>query len=133
MKKDIVFPQVVGVRVAIVREENDEKHPWQVVLINDNEHAIETITIASRGYGENEGELVETSTLRHFFPVLLGESFLAVELIDPALFSLNNEYWVSYFIGNQVYDKKFIFVPDSITEKHLIFIPMLNKEGVLHS
>ena len=133
MKRDIIFPQVVGVHIAVAHDNEASTHPWQVVLLNDNEGAIETITISSRGYGEADGELVETPVLRHFFPVLLGKSFLAVELIDPSLFALTNEYWVSYFIGNQVYDKKFIFVPESITVNHLTFIPLLDKQGVLHS
>ena len=53
-------------------------------------------------------------------------------MIDPEVFHLNNEYWVSYFIDNQVFDKKFIFVPDSIREENLILIDLLNLEGILH-
>jgi len=54
-------------------------------------------------------------------------------LIDASLFHLNNEYWVSYFVGNQIYDKKFIFVPESIIEQNLIHVPILNMQGVLHN
>lgn len=133
MKKDILFPQVVGVHIAVAHGENESEKLWQVILINENDHAIENITIQSRGYGEKDGKPVETSVLRHFFPILDKKSFQVIELIDPAVFSLNNEYWVSYFIGNQVYDKKFIFVPESIIQKHITFIPILNKEGILHS
>jgi hypothetical protein len=50
----------------------------------------------------------------------------------PDVFHLNNEFWVSYFIGKQIYDKKFIFVPDSIIEDNLIQISPLGLEGVLH-
>ena len=56
-----------------------------------------------------------------------------VEPIDPAVFHLNNEYWVSYYIGTQIYDKRFIFVPDTICEENLSFIPELELKGVLHS
>jgi hypothetical protein len=45
---------------------------------------------------------------------------------------LNNEYWVSFYIGDKIFDKKFIFVPDTITEKNLTFIPELEQYGVLH-
>lgn len=133
MKKDIVFPPVVGVSIAIAHGENEEESLWQVILINDNEHAIESITISSKGYGELDGKPVETSVLRHFFAILDGKSFQAVELIDPNVFKLYNEYWVSYFIGKQLYDKKFVFVPESIIPKNLTFIPLLKKEGILHS
>ncbi len=133
MKKDILFPQVVGVHIAVAHGENESEHLWQVILINDNEHPIESITIMSRGYGEIGEKQVETSVLRHFFPVLEGKSYQPIELIDPAVFKLNNEYWVSYFIGQQMYDKRFIFVPESIVHKNLTFIPILQKEGILHS
>ncbi len=56
-----------------------------------------------------------------------------IEPIDPAVFHLNNEYWVSFYIGTQIYDKRFVFVPETISEKNLIFIKELEMEGVLHS
>ena len=61
-----------------------------------------------------------------------GESAL-IEPIDPDLFHLFNEYWVSYYIEEQIYDKKFIFVPDSINISNISFIEMIQKEGILHS
>ncbi len=43
-----------------------------------------------------------------------------------------NQYWVSYYRGQQIFDKKFIFVPDSIVPANLIPIALLGREGVLH-
>jgi len=40
---------------------------------------------------------------------------------------------VSYYIGSQIYDKRFVFVPETICEENLVFIQELEKEGVLHS
>jgi hypothetical protein len=56
-----------------------------------------------------------------------------VEPIDPSVFHLNNEYCVSYYIGKQIYDKRFVFVPDTICEDNMSFIRELDMEGVLHS
>ncbi|MEJ0054514.1 MAG: hypothetical protein WDN75_02030 [Bacteroidota bacterium] len=56
-----------------------------------------------------------------------------IEPIDSGVFHLNNEYWVSYYIGPQIYDKRFVFVPDTIREENLTFIKELDREGVLHS
>jgi hypothetical protein len=39
---------------------------------------------------------------------------------------------VSYYIDGQIYDKKFIFVPDSITEGNLSRIEQLDLVGVVH-
>jgi len=35
---------------------------------------------------------------------------MLIEPIDPNVLHLNNEYWVSYYIGSQIYDKRFVFV-----------------------
>jgi len=58
---------------------------------------------------------------------------MLIEPIDAKVLHLNNEYWVSYYIGPQIYDKRFVFVPDTICEENLVFIQELEKEGVLHS
>ncbi len=89
--------------------------------------------MASRGYGEKDGEEQRTSTLRHFLETVNGMSAAIVETIDPKVFHLNNEYWVSYYIGREIYDKRFVFVPDTICEENLVFIKEIEKEGVLHS
>ena len=106
---------------------------WNVYLINNNPFPIENVLVSSKGYGMLDGEEVKTSMLRHMFELIEAKSFVQIEPIDPAIFHINNEYWVSYYIDRQIYDKKFIFVPDSITQDNLIEISMLNMQGVLHS
>ena len=105
---------------------------WKVFIINRNKKKLENVMITSRGYGETKTEKQETSTLRHMIPYLDPGMYALIEPIDDAVFHLNNEYWVSYFIDGQVYDKKFIFVPDSIIEENLSFIEELEMKGILH-
>lgn len=134
MKKDIEIPEVKNVTIAIAREKNLlNQDEWKVYLINKNQFPIENTLVASKGYGEKEGEQQRTSTLRHFLETVPAEGVAMVEPIDSKLFHLNNEYWVSYYIGSQIYDRRFVFVPDSICEENLTFIKELEKEGVLHS
>lgn len=134
MKKDIEIPEVKNVTIAVVREKNIlHQDEWKVMLINNNDHAIENTLVASKGYGEREGEPQRTSTLRHFLEIVPAQGVALVEPIDPKLFHLNNEYWVSYYVGPQIYDRRFVFVPESICEKNLTFIKELDMEGVLHS
>jgi len=131
MINDIEFPEVKNVTLAVVKEE--EEAPWKVYLINKNQFPIENTLVSSKGYGETEGEKQETSILRHFLETIPGNNSALVEPIDPAVFHLNNEYWVSYYVGSAIYDKRFLFVPDAIKEENMIFIKELDKEGVLHS
>lgn len=134
MKKDIEMPEVKNVTLAVVREKNIlNQDEWRVFIINKNSYSIENTLVASQGYGEKESEPQRTSTLRHFLDTVPAEGFAMVEPIDPGLFHLNNEYWVSYYVGTQIFDRRFVFVPDSICEANLTFIKELNMEGVLHS
>lgn len=134
MIKDIKIPEVKNVTLAIARKKGiGEGDEWKVYLINSNDHPLENTLVASKGYGEKEGEQQKTSILRHFLETVSENSVALIEPIDPAVFHLTNEYWVSYYIGNQIFDKRFLFVPDTICEENLTFIKELDMEGVLHS
>jgi len=134
MKKDIEIPRVENVTLAIAREKNLlDQHEWKVYLINNNSFPIENTLVASKGYGEKNGETQRTSTLRHFLDRVPAQSTAVIEPIDPSVFHLNNEYWVSYYVDTQIYDKKFVFVPDTICDANIILVKELQLEGVLHS
>ena len=133
MKKDIEFPESQFVKIAIApgQFENDL---WEVILINFQPEAIKNILVASTGFGrDNEGKEVQTSTLRHFFDELEGNHFIEVEKIDPGVFHLSNEYWVSYWKEGKLYDQRILFVTGSIGHENCVWIEMLGKEAILHS
>ncbi|MCU0356243.1 MAG: hypothetical protein MUE95_01550, partial [Cyclobacteriaceae bacterium] len=112
MIRDIEIPEVKNVTVAIARKRHPgESDEWKVYLINKNSFPIENTLVASKGYGEKNGEQQQTSVLRHYLETVPAESAVLVEPIDSAVFHLNNEYWVSYYIGQTIYDKRFVFVP----------------------
>jgi hypothetical protein len=134
MIKDIKIPAVKNVTLAVARVQNiGESDEWKVYLINNNDHPIENTLVASKGYGEKSGEQQKTSILRHYLATIEAHTAVLIEPIDPAVFHLNNEYWVSYYIGTQIFDKRFVFVPDTINEDNLTFIKELEMNGVLHS
>lgn len=134
MRKDIDIPEVKNVTIAVAREKTlFDSYDWKVYLINNNNVQLENTLVSSTGYGERDGEQQRTSTLRHFLETVAPRSSALIEPIDEKVFHLNNEYWVSYYIGGQIYDKKFVFVPEAIKEENLIFIRELEMEGILHS
>ena len=128
MKKDIDFSPVKKVHVVIAKIDAG----WKAFLINRNTEILENVMITSRGYGTQENEVQKTTILRHMIPYLDPGMYALIEPIDESVFHLTNEYWVSYFIHQQVYDKKFIFVPDTIIEENLTFIEELKMKGILH-
>jgi hypothetical protein len=133
MIRDIKITEVKNVTLAVARQKSIGDMEWKVYLINNNEVPIENTLVASKGYGEKDGNPQQTSILRHFLETISPNSAMLIEPIDAAVFHLNNEYWVSYYIGSQIFDKRFVFVPDSIREENISFIKELDMEGVLHS
>ncbi|MFC2187507.1 hypothetical protein ACFCT7_09325 [Fulvivirgaceae bacterium LMO-SS25] len=134
MKKDLKIEPVTGVHLAVVRKKNLEgSFDWFVYMINKNFIELNTILITSKGYGSINGEEKKTSLLRHSIKELQEQSIALVESIDPSVFQLNNEYWVSYYILDKIFDKKFVFLSHTITEENIRYIPELDMEGVLHS
>lgn len=134
MKQDIDFHKVEGVGVAIAREISEEgQEQWNVYFVNYNDFYLDNVLITSKGYGTQNGEEVKTSLLRHMFEQVEPKGFRQIEPIDPALFGITNEYWISYYVGKDIYDKRFLFVPGTIADENLIQISILEKQGVLHS
>ncbi|SEP12855.1 hypothetical protein [Mucilaginibacter sp. OK283] len=132
MIKDLPENNVKDIAIAVALErESVESKIWYVYLINLKNEPIENVLITSKGYGEKNGEQVKTSVLRHMIPVVGSKGYKLIEPIDEQTFGLNNEYWLSYYIGGNIYDKKFIFLPESIVEMNFIKLPVLNKPGVM--
>ena len=132
MKKDIVPPIVENIAVVIVKEQNDlYESEYNVYLLNLKQENIEGVLVTSKGYGMYNNEDVKTSTLRHFLDVVKANDFKKIEPVVESVFGLNNEFWVSFFIGNVMYDKKYVFLPETIKDDNFILIPLINKKGVI--
>lgn len=112
MKKDIDFPEVTGVKFAIAKSTNAlGESEWNVYLVNRNLIALENVMVVSKGYENAEGFGRKTSTLRHLIEQVGPQSIAKVEAISPEVFTFHNEYWVSYYILKELFDKKFVFEP----------------------
>tara|TARA_B110000285_G_scaffold161857_1_gene180798 strand:+ start:300 stop:710 length:411 start_codon:yes stop_codon:yes gene_type:complete len=134
MREELQGPKVENIGVAIVEQVNElNVKIYNVYLLNLSEEIIEGIMITSKGYGENlkTGEKVKTSTLRHSLEVLLPNEVAKIEPIMENVFGIANEFWVSYWSNDVMFDKKFIFVPESISPKNMKTIPVLGDKGVM--
>ena len=129
MKKDIQIPEVTNVEMAVVYEYNDlyKTDDWNVYIINNKKVALEMMVIVSQGFSETK----TTSLIRKKLDVLPANSFAKIEFIQPELFKLNNRFQVTFFEGNTLYEKTFIFQENTIKEGALRMIPELKKRGVL--
>ena len=133
MLKDIPKLVVENIVVAIVQETDTETGSliWNVYIINLYDEKIQDVLVSSKGYGFHEGKDVKTSDLRHFIGDMEGHDYAMIEPIMPDVFGLSNEFWVSFYLHKNIYDKKYIFLPEAIKEENFTTIPVLNKRGVM--
>jgi len=129
MQKDIEIPKVEDVYISVVKEKNPtyNTEDWNAYIINDKMVPIETIIIVSTGYNAQK----ITPTFRKTLEVLPAKSFAKIELMIEDLFALNNEFKVTFFQDNKLYDKTFLFKQNTISEKSLRPIPLMSTKGVL--
>ena len=131
MKKDIQIPIVTDVHMAIAYEYNTifKSHDWNVYIINQKEIDLEMVLIVSQGYEDNQS--VRTSKLRHKIEKLPANSFAKVELLQDDVVQLTNSFQVTFFEGNTMSEKTFVFKQKTVKEGALRTIPVLGKRGIL--
>jgi hypothetical protein len=128
MKKDIPIRPVHDVGIAIIPESSGI---WDVYLINLKKENLKHTLINTKGYGELDGEKVETACMRYYYEQIPAEKAVRLELINKDLTELANEYWLSFLLDDYMFDKKIVFVKGSISENFLTKIPIINRSGVL--
>jgi hypothetical protein len=132
MLKDIEEPNFDGVGVAVVHEKNEmNEWIWNVYLINFNNETLTGVLVCSKGFGFIDGEKRESSTLRHFLDTIEPLSYLKIEPIIEDVFLLNNEYWLSFYLNGRIYDRKFVFIENTIVKDRLQHINIIDKNGIL--
>jgi hypothetical protein len=133
MKKDIIIPVVENVYVAAIQEWNDDfmQKTWYAYLVNDSDKKLETVMAVSHASGMLDGEMRKTSTLRHGFVEVLPDTAVKIEMIEDSVLALDNTFMVTFFIGNTLYDKNYVFKAGSIDEGNTSEVPVIFKDGVL--
>jgi len=129
MKKDIEIPKVEDVYVAIVNEYNDiyKTQDWNAYIINDKDVDLEMVLIVTSGYSETK----TTSLFRKKLDKLPKKSYAKIELMQEPLFALNNTFKVTFFEGNTMFDKTYLFRKNTVNLKALQPVPLMQIKGVL--
>jgi hypothetical protein len=77
---------------------------WYAYLVNDSDFLMESVMVVSKAFGTIDGEMKKTSLLRHAFEVP-AVSVVKIEMLEKSVLVLNNEFMVTFFIGDKLYDK----------------------------
>ncbi len=129
MKQDIVIPKVEDVCLAVVHDYNKtfKTNDWNVYLLNEKDIAIEMVLILSRGYDNTR----KTATMRHKVESLPANSGIKIEFMQDEVLVLNNEFKVTFFANNKLYDKTFLIKKNTIKTSAQRMIKSLNKRGII--
>ncbi|WP_111684711.1 hypothetical protein [Winogradskyella tangerina] len=129
MKKDISIPEVKDVYIAVVQEEHLEYKTldWNAYIINNSDADLDTVLIVSQGTSEDK----MTPPMRHTISKLPARSYAKIEYMQEQVLALNNSFKVTYFEGNQMFDKTYLFRKNTINDRALQPIPLMQLKGVL--
>ncbi|MEB8346103.1 hypothetical protein OO010_08590 [Flavobacteriaceae bacterium KMM 6898] len=129
MKKDIEIPIAKEVLVAIVHEWNDDflSKDWNAYIINNRSTPIDMVLMVTKGYDKNK----KTSTMRHGIGLVGAKSYEKIEMVQEDVLALDNEFFVTFFADDKLYERRYIFKKNTVNEQNLINIPIIGKDGVL--
>ncbi len=133
MKSDIIIPTVENVFIAVVQEWSDDfmEKVWYAYLVNDSDFDLEGVMVVSKAFGTIDGEMKKTSLLRHAYVEVPAVSVVKIEMIEKSVLVLNNEFMLTFFMDQKLYDRKFIFKAHSINEDFVEEVPILFVDGVI--
>jgi len=131
MKKDITIPKIENVHLAIVLEYNSifKVNDWNVYLINERLEPLEMVLIVSKGFNTKD----KTSTMRHKLAVLPAKAFAKIEFMQDEVLKLDNQFSVTFFIDNKMYEKTFLVKKNTVNPKTIKQIELLNLKGIFLS
>jgi hypothetical protein len=129
MKKDIEIPIAKNVYVAIVHEWSDDflEKNWNSYIINDRDTGIDLVIVVSKGYDKDR----KTSTIRHGLGDIPAKAYRKIEIIQDDLIGFNNEFFVTFFADDRLYEKRYLFKKNSINESNLVTLPVIGLDGVM--
>lgn len=129
MKRDIEIPKVQDVYIAVVNEYNEiyKTQDWNAYIINDKDVDLELVIIVSEGYSKDK----KTATFRKQIKKLPRKSYAKIELMPEELFTLNNTFKVSFFEGNQMFYKTYLFRKNTINKRALQSVPLMDMKGIV--
>lgn len=128
MKKDIEIPIAKNTQVVATKEWDKEflhKH-WYIYIINNRKDRIESVLVMSRGESKDK----KTTTIRRNLGDLPPNSSKKIEFIQDDVLGFTNEYVVTFFAENKLFERIFVFAPNSITDDNAVFMDLLGQDVV---
>lgn len=112
MLKDLNFDPVTDVRLAIAKTpEKTGESTFYLYLINGKKEALKNVLVMTEAAENEDGSGRITSKLRHFIEFVDSEQSIKVETVDPSVLGFYNRVWLSFYLDDQIYDRRYTFPP----------------------
>ena len=83
---------------------------WFAYVINNRDTEIEMVIVVTKGYDQER----KTSILRHGLNTIAPKSSGKIEMVQDEVLAMNNEFVVTFFADNRLYDKTYLFRKNTI-------------------
>lgn len=131
MKEHLKPKEVKGVKLAVVLQKNEKfkTDDWNVFLLNEKDQDLEMVLILVYGFNETQ----KTAPMRHKMNKLPAHTVAKIEFIeDNVLKKLDNYFKITFFIGNEMFEKEFVVKRDTINRRKAKPLKLFNNEtGVI--
>lgn len=131
MREDIEIPKAQNVHIVAVKEWDEDftEQQWNIYVVNNRDDEISAVLVLSRGESDDR----KTSTLRHSLGDIAPHSTAKVEFIAREVLGFTNEYLLTFFAENKLFERTYVFNPNVISEENISPIPVMEIEGVMAS
>lgn len=85
------------------------------------------VLVVSKGFEVER----KTSTMRHGIRSVGAKSFEKIEMVQEEVLALNNEFFVTFFAEGKLYERRFVFLKNSVKQNAIKTIPVIEREGIL--
>lgn len=129
MRKDIEISRSKNIHIAAIKEWDADflSQQWNIYIINGRSDTIETVLVMSRGFSEDR----QTSVLRHNVGDIDPGAAVKIEFIPEEVLGFENQYLVTFFAEDKLYEKKLTFYPHAIGDELVQKLPVIDTEGIL--
>jgi hypothetical protein len=132
MRKDIDIHDDFHVALAFVpmTTEHNEPPQWEAYIYNAKQKPLTHVIINVSAIGVIDGIEKETATMRFYLEKLDAESCKKFEVLMHETLLLDNTYWISFYEGDSIGEKKLHVQLDKNWADDLSILPLLDKAGI---
>ena len=132
MRKDIDIHDDFYLALAFIPVPAAEQEPpqWEAFIYNAKQQPLEHVIINVSAMGIIDGVEKETGTMRFYIEKMEPESYKKFEILLHDTLLLQNTYWISFYQGNEIGEKKLHVQLSEQWADDLTLLPLIDRAGI---